>query len=275
MILKLLKNELKASYRMPVAIYAITLFLGVLAPVLYGMSYESLSGLSVVLFIIFTIPFLVVTIVTIAQRFGKNLFGDEGYLMFTLPVKTYELVLAKLVCAIFWVVCGVVVYLLAWILLLIFSGFSNGLSVPEMVKPLIDIVAEFTGISAVQLVNLTLIAVVVIFVETVSLIQLLYFTSTVTNIGLIQKFKSISGVVIFFIITAITSLIIRVFKDFMPLTLKITRTGMEFGGDLRMQLTRYPMEIILSLNDVIIYAILFFPLFFLTTTLIKRHLAMK
>ena len=275
MILKLLKNELKASYRMPLTIYSITLFLGISVPILYGMNFRNLSGISIVLFIVFSIPFLVVTIITIAQRFGKNLFGDEGYLMFTLPVKTYELVLAKLICGFFWFVCGTIVYVAAGMLMFMLTGFSTGLSIVEMINPFVDVITNFTGMTILQSINLVVVLLVIVVVETVTVIQLLYFTSTVTNIGLINRFRGISGVVLFFVVTSITSTIIRFYKDLAPISLRITRTGLELTSSAQMELTNFPLVIVLSLNDVIVYTILFFPLFFLTTILIKKHLALK
>lgn len=52
---------------------------------------------------------IVVSLVVIIQRFYKNLLGDEGYLMFTLPVKTWKLVMSKLLVAIFWILLSAVI----------------------------------------------------------------------------------------------------------------------------------------------------------------------
>lgn len=48
-----------------------------------------------------------VTICT-AIRFYKNLFTDEGYLMFTLPVKTSDLLLSKMLVAVLWKLISIV-----------------------------------------------------------------------------------------------------------------------------------------------------------------------
>ena len=42
----------------------------------------------------------VLALVFILQRFYKGLLGDEGYLMHTLPVKPWQLVASKLICAV-------------------------------------------------------------------------------------------------------------------------------------------------------------------------------
>lgn len=45
---------------------------------------------------------LVVHFIITLQRFWKNLMGDEGYLMFTLPVSTGDILWAKAICAFLW-----------------------------------------------------------------------------------------------------------------------------------------------------------------------------
>lgn len=59
----------------------------------------------------------VAVMIFVIQRFYKGLLGDEGYLMNTLPVPTWQLVLSKLVCAVFVSIASMVVTFLACLLL--------------------------------------------------------------------------------------------------------------------------------------------------------------
>ena len=61
----------------------------------------------------------VVCIVTIIQRFTKNLLGREGYLMHTLPVHPEQLVASKLISSMVWVICSGVVGILSVLLMLV------------------------------------------------------------------------------------------------------------------------------------------------------------
>lgn len=82
---------------------------------------------------------LFLTFFMIVQRFYKNLFTDEGYLMHTLPVKAGNHILAKLITSSVWTIASVLVVILA-VFLLVASGevidfikdfFS---SLPELIK---------------------------------------------------------------------------------------------------------------------------------------------
>ena len=64
----------------------------------------------------------VVCIVTIIQRFTKNLLGREGYLMHTLPVHPEQLVASKLISSMVWVICSGVVGILSVLLMLVGLG---------------------------------------------------------------------------------------------------------------------------------------------------------
>ena len=59
----------------------------------------------------------VAVMIFVIQRFYKGLLGDEGYLMNTLPVPTWQLVLSKLVCAVFVSIASMVITFLACLLL--------------------------------------------------------------------------------------------------------------------------------------------------------------
>lgn len=48
------------------------------------------------LFFALCVAIVVLTAMIIIQRFNKNLIGDEGYLMFTLPVSHVQLLTSKL-----------------------------------------------------------------------------------------------------------------------------------------------------------------------------------
>lgn len=116
MLGKLLKNELKATGRIFIPFYGALLILTVFtklaliigAPDFFSDNVSTNPIAQIILticfslYVILVIALSVMTLVIIIQRFYKNLFTDEGYLMFTLPVKTWELVLSKLLVGMIW-----------------------------------------------------------------------------------------------------------------------------------------------------------------------------
>ncbi|MCL2111427.1 MAG: hypothetical protein FWH32_04115 [Clostridiales bacterium] len=72
----------------------------------------------------------IVTLVVIILRFFRNLLGDEGYLMLTLPVSREQHILSKLLVGVIWSVCSTVLVALSGLLVLVATGaweyFADG-----------------------------------------------------------------------------------------------------------------------------------------------------
>ena len=96
MLTKLLKYEFRATARVMLPLYLILLATALGA----NLSTRGMGDLGTLLVLAFALAILAVfimSVVIMAQRFRQNLLGDEGYLMNTLPVQSWQLVLSKLV----------------------------------------------------------------------------------------------------------------------------------------------------------------------------------
>lgn len=115
MLRKLLKYELMAMSRVLVPLYLVMIAASALFAV--NLNMRKTGGMEKILdkFAVFTGVLMVASVITvmvamlimIVQRFYKNLLGQEGYLMFTLPATTLEHIAAKLIGAFCWIVIGV------------------------------------------------------------------------------------------------------------------------------------------------------------------------
>lgn len=130
MLNHLLDYEYKATRRIYGGLYMALLVVAVLLGLsMRGMIEQSriLAAPVVVLSLVYAglmIAMLAVLAITIIERFAKNLLGREGYLMHTLPVTTRQLIGAKLISALVWVLLSLVVFLVSAGLLGIVSSLS-------------------------------------------------------------------------------------------------------------------------------------------------------
>ena len=137
-------------------------FLPLFGALIIAAAFSSLSAtwgqrapniIAYTLSIFFIIAIAVVTFVITIQRFSKNLIGDEGYLMFTLPTRPGNLIFSKLFAAAIWQIVSVLVVFLAVGIMLLGSpvlediayglreawnwlaqiGINNGLVVAELI----------------------------------------------------------------------------------------------------------------------------------------------
>ena len=113
MLRKLLKHEFRATGRIMLPLYLILLATSVAAnlSLRYLMNSRAwflnmVGGLLMMALVVAIIGVCVVSFVLMIQRFYKNLLQDEGYLMFTLPCKTWQLVASKGITAAVMTVAG-------------------------------------------------------------------------------------------------------------------------------------------------------------------------
>lgn len=100
---KLIKYEFKSIGRLMgilwIALPVCALFLGLTGKVSYNIDNpffnDLLSLVTLILYISVFVATIAVTTVVIIMRFYKGLMKQEGYLMHTLPVKTWQLITAK------------------------------------------------------------------------------------------------------------------------------------------------------------------------------------
>ena len=117
MLKKLIKYDLLADYKKYGIVFAAMLLFSFLlmamdrlADILKGNRFvEILTVFCAMLFFAAFVVMLTMIMVISAMRFYKNLVRDEGYLMHTLPVTTWELITSKLVTAYIWSLAAVIV----------------------------------------------------------------------------------------------------------------------------------------------------------------------
>ncbi|MCI8442177.1 MAG: hypothetical protein HFG27_06580 [Provencibacterium sp.] len=133
MLKKLMKYELRATARIFLPFFGALLVLSVLNRIFYssrvdrmldtlrqndkGLPIEIVRILSAVIFVFLICAIFALTVIVMIQRYYKNLLGDEGYLMFTLPVKPWQLITSKMVISGMWLIVSGIVTVLACLLL--------------------------------------------------------------------------------------------------------------------------------------------------------------
>lgn len=181
MLGKLIKHELRATGRTMLPLYAVLSVMAVLAgfsmrQLEFGTNQvpEFVELVLVSLFVAFfavMIATVVMAFVLMIGRFYKNLLGDEGYLMMTLPVSAHSHIWAKLIVSSMWfVVTGLVIFLLMCLLALIISGTDVAAILAELptAKELFREFCDYSGYNGLSL------AVFLMEVAAVSLVGLLY-----------------------------------------------------------------------------------------------------
>lgn len=119
MLGKLMKYELRATARVFLPMYAAILMVSILSSISVSFQFEKTAvTVMAVLFGLF-VALVVLTISLTFSRFYKNLLGDEGYLMNTLPVQVDSIILSKFFTMVMWLVGSTVTAMVSAFIMLI------------------------------------------------------------------------------------------------------------------------------------------------------------
>lgn len=116
MLGKLIKYEFKATGRILLPLYGALLVFALINRLLFRSSLDetinntfgTIGGIANILSVFAygctMAAVFVVTFFVIVQRFYKNILGDEGYLMNTLPIKPYLNIINKILTSAIWTI---------------------------------------------------------------------------------------------------------------------------------------------------------------------------
>ena len=127
MLAKLLKYEFKSVGRLFLPLYGLSILLALanrFTSYNPEFEYDIPEFVLMATFIIVLMGLAIVTFIQCVLRFKRNLLGDEGYLMMTLPVSRFELVISKLIASVTWTIIGGFVGLISLFMLLPSSDFK-------------------------------------------------------------------------------------------------------------------------------------------------------
>ena len=192
---KLIKYEFRSSIKLMALIWAAIIVSSVLFslcgnsfqgavidgsdPQAAGLFGEIATFVTGFMYFMSILAMIVITLVLIVIRFYKGLFGSEGYLMNTLPVKPWQLITSKGVVAAVLVIAGVAVSIISVMILAGLSGIA-------------DITEAFREISAVMKAEpvLILTAIELLIIVIVGLLKSIYQVYASLAIGqLVNKHR--------------------------------------------------------------------------------------
>lgn len=226
MLGKLIKYEFKACGRVFFPIYLVILILSIINRIYsqYGFiqslknnlsqkgSLLGVQGILTVVLLALFVSLFVITIIFTIQRFKKSLLEDEGYLIFTLPVSSRNIILSKYIVSLIFVILSTLVAILSFMLMGIFIEnyqFARIMNMTGLI--IINMINSDKGIlTAILVLILGLIIVYTNFVLSV------YLSISVGQIPKFNKHRSGIGVIAFFLINIIIGYVRSFINNIMP-----------------------------------------------------------
>lgn len=208
MLGKLIKYEFKATGRTFLPLYGVILLVALIQRFL-GRSnkgvFEELNTLgnfTTLALVGLFIALVVITLIVTIQRFQKNLLSDEGYLMFTLPVKIRSLIITKMLVAVTWVILSGIVGVITFIVLFATGEFfaEVGQMFSIFIPRMMIMIQDEAGRMGLFVITQFALATFLMYIQFVALI---YLSLAIGQFPSFQKHRTAASFIAFFVINTV------------------------------------------------------------------------
>lgn len=236
MLGKLIKHDFRHSARYHITILVVTVAVTVVVALSLLSDSALLSALTCFALAVTGIATVVVTLVSVIKNFYDTIYGRQGYLTLTLPVKGSLILLSKVIISFVWVVIGFCAMAMPYLVIFLYAKFkASNLTVMlgDMVESFLTVLPD-TGV----IVSIIVVLVVIAILKILTYVGYVYFSVTVANTRAFQNHPKLFGGLTFFGISVIMSQLGTAIGKIIPLTFVITlekaffsfKTVEEFAG---------------------------------------------
>lgn len=161
-------------------------------------------------------------------NFYRSLYTDEGYLTFTLPVKTSEILNSKYLTAVIWGFIAAIVSLLSGTFVLLFGTSTDSLINYDIIPGLADFFGTFIEIFTPGGITIYLIQLVI---AALYQIIVLFLAITIGSV-IVKKFRALASIGIYYAINVVVSTVTSIISFLMMFA-----TGFSDDVDVSLMLT--------------------------------------
>ena len=215
MILKLFKYDFMNIGKKLIPFYIAALVIGIINRFLLFTTdisrmerennFLAMFGSPLLYFAYFAVVFGIfcMTVFVIITRYSSSIYGNEGYLTNTLPLKPSQIILAKLINFLIWIFISYFVIFVSLFILFPFEFFiRNIIKDSEFYQDLNTMVKEFFSS---KYIFISILQLIYNFFAHVQSILIIFLSIAIAN--LFKSYKVVVGVIAFFIISIIFSFI--------------------------------------------------------------------
>lgn len=213
MLCKVLKHDFISTGRIMGIIYLIVAgIFGVTLISHYAKGGDNITvteALGVAVLLIITLCMFVLTAVVVLTDFHKTLYAEQGYLTFTLPVKSWMTLLSKIIVSTVWFVIALAAFFASlWITALVIKEEVLG----ENYDVIMSVISQFSDFSVASIIVSVVVRIIMYFIQFAFFTITVFFTSTIANTRLFQK-RSVLWTIILFIPISIIATKVAGFID--------------------------------------------------------------
>lgn len=227
MLGKLIKHEIRHSARYHLAILIATVAVTAVVGLSLLTDSSVLAALTCFALIITGIATVIVTLVSVIKNFYDTIYGRQGYLTLTLPVKGSTILLSKVLVSFLWIIIGFVATAVPYLLIFLYAKVKTS-ALTDMFGDALKGILSMLPESDVLILFL-IVMVLLIIAEILTYVGYVYFSVTVANTRLFHNHPKFFGGLTFFGIMILVSQIGNFIGEIIPFSFVVTYDNAYFS----------------------------------------------
>ena len=270
-MLKSIKHDFISTGRIMGVIYAIMAGICLFIVTTKNVQGGALSLIGVMALMVLSLCLLVLTAVVVMLDFQKTLYGDRGYLTFTLPVKSSKILASKVIVSGAWFVIA-----LAAIIGSMWVAFSSAKElVGEDYEMYTDTIEMLFGKNVNSMAAIAVARIIIIFIEFCFFALVIFFTNTLSNTRYFQKHSIFFTIVFFIPIFFAVYKIGQLANQYLVFSIFFINGRPELVTDNASYMEHAALYPSVNISELLVYVIMSVVLFALTHFLMSRKVNIK
>lgn len=274
MLGKLIKNDFIGSSRSMSIVYLVAAISLAVTALSYAfkISFLKIIGSLSLMLVVFGLVFI--TIFLMMSYFNKTLYTDQGYLTYTLPVKSKDILISKAIVSFVWLALSYIVLVgtvvgIAW-----YAKAKLGESLGGDVDMIFDSFSQLFssgGLPTVAAIGkICIYGLIFGFVSILIIVSEVFFSMTLSNVKGFNKMGFFGGILIFIVIYILVQIISALVMVYFPLSLFISGDGIKLCFK-----SMYNVSNTFGVGGIIVQALLAVGMFFGTNSLMSKKINLR
>lgn len=180
------------------------------------MTIAEMLGVSVLVLV--STCLFILTVVVVLNDFQKTLYGEQGYLTFTLPVKSWMILGSKVLVSTVWFVVALAAFFgSVWITAVVFKEELLG----DRYDLIMSLLSQISTVNVSAVIISVVIKIILCFIQFAFFTITVFFTSTIANTRYFQKRSTLWTIVLFIPIAFVVSKVAGFIDDHIVFSLFI------------------------------------------------------
>ena len=233
MLGKLIKHDFIGSAHSMFVVYLVALISFAVTALSYIFNIKFLKYIGSFSLVIVVLGLVLITTLIMMNYFNKSLYSDQGYLTYTLPAKSNQILFSKAIVSFTWLTLSYLILVGTVVGMIWYAktklGENLGADFDELIDTFSMMMSSGGLPTAAAIAKMIAIGLLYCFITVLILVAEVFFSMTLSNVKPFNKFGFFGGIMIFIAVYILLQIISAIIMVYFPLSLFVSGDGIKIA----------------------------------------------